>query len=304
MNKRIVVTGATGLVGRKLVNALTLRNNKVYIVSRSPEKIKTVLPKAAGAVSWDDENELVHQIELCDSIIHLSGENVMSQKWTDEHKKNVLDSRINTTKKLVDAIASTPSRPDSFINASAVGYYGLGNKINLTEDSPPGNNFLADVTKRWENEAVKVEPLLVRQVSLRIGIVLSTEGGALERMITPFKYFVGGPLGSGKQWFPWIHIDDLVNLFLFALNNENVSGPINAVAPESINMKEFCKKMGKVMHRPSLFKVPAPVLKFMFGEGADVILSGNNIIPKKALELGYEFEFDNTSAALNDLLKS
>lgn len=191
MNKRIVVTGATGLVGKKLVAALALRNNKVYVVSRSPEKIKTILPKAAGAVSWDDEDELLHQIELCDSIIHLSGENVMSQKWNDEHKKNILESRINTTKKLVDIIASTPSRPDSFICASAIGYYGLGSSGEFTEDSPPGNDFLAQVTNSWENEAAKVESLKVRRVSLRIGIVLSTEGGALERMIKPFKYFVG-----------------------------------------------------------------------------------------------------------------
>ncbi len=303
MNKRIVVTGATGLVGKKLVAALTLRNNKVYVVSRSPEKIKTILPKAAGAVSWDDEDELIHQIELCDSIIHLSGENVMTQKWNDEHKKNILESRINTTKKLVDIIASTPSRPDSFICASAIGYYGLGSSGEFTEDSPPGNDFLAQVTNSWENEAAKVESLKVRRVSLRIGIVLSTEGGALERMIKPFKYFVGGPLGSGKQWFPWIHINDLAELFVFASNSDHVSGAINAVAPEAIIMKDFCKNMGKVMHRPSLLKVPATVLKIMFGEGADVILSGNKILPKKTLEAGFEFKFDNSFAALNDLLK-
>ena len=303
MIKRIVVTGATGLVGKQLVHALTIRNNQVYVVSRSPERIKTILPKAAGAVSWDDEDELIRQIELCDSVVHLSGENVMSQKWSDEHKKNIFESRIKTTQRLVDIISNTPSRPESFICASAIGYYGLGRSGEFTEDSPPGNDFLAEVTKSWEVEAAKVIPAKVRHVSLRIGIVLSTEGGALERMITPFKFFIGGPLGSGSQWFPWIHIKDLAELFVFAINGEHVKGAINAVAPEAINMKDFCKNLGRVMRRPSLFHVPSAVLKIMYGEAADVILSGNKIIPQKTLETGYKFMFENSLDALNDLLK-
>ena len=303
MSKNILITGATGLIGNHLIDKLLERGDKISVISRSSEKAKAQLSGISDAASWDDETKILQLINDADSIVHLAGENVMSQRWNEEHKKNIYDSRINSTKKLVQLIEKTELKPESFICASAIGYYGTGHDKVCTEDSPPGDDFLAKVTKDWEAEAEKVEAAGVRRVSLRIGIVLSAEEGALAKMITPFKYFIGGPLGSGKQWFPWIHISDLADLFIYAINLGMLSGPFNAVSPGIVTMKKFCKTMGKVMSRPSLFKVPSPVIKLLYGEGANAVLSGNKIIPENTLVRGFNFTFKKHKDALKDLLE-
>jgi uncharacterized protein (TIGR01777 family) len=303
MSKNILITGATGLVGKNLIGKLVERGDKISVISRSAEKAKTQLSGISDAASWDDETKILQLINDADSVVHLAGENVMSQRWNEEHKKNIYDSRINTTKKLVQLIQKAESKPESLVCASAIGYYGTGRDKVCTEDAPPGDDFLAKVTKDWEAEAEKVEAADVRRVSLRIGIVLSVEEGALAKMIPPFKYFIGGPLGSGKQWFPWIHISDLADLFIYAINLSMFSGPFNAVSPGIVTMKEFCKTMGKVMSRPSLFKVPSPVIKLLYGEGANAVLSGNKIIPENTLVRGFNFTYKNHEDALKDLLQ-
>jgi len=225
----------------------------------------------------------------------------MSKSWTANHKKNIRSSRIKTTQKLVNLINKSVSKPESFICASAIGIYGTGSGKTFDEHSLAGNDFLANVTRDWENESEKVDQFGVRRINIRTGIVLSEKGGALKKMLPPFKFFLGWPLGSGKQYFPWIHIDDLVDLFIFSIDNKNVSGPINGVAPEQIIMKDFCKLLGKVMKRPSIFNVPSVMIK-LFGEGADAILSGNIIEPKKTLKLGYNFKYTSSKEALRNLL--
>ena len=193
-------------------------------------------------------------------------------------------------------------KPKVFISASAIGYYGNSEKL-VNEDSAPGKDFLAEVVNAWESEANKVESCGVRRVSIRTGIVLDTNEGALVPMISQFKFFAGGPIGSGEQWFPWIHIDDVVKIFLFAIDNQNVSGALNASSPNPLRMKEFCKTLGKVMHRPSLFKVPAFIIKIFFGEAADVLLNGVQVIPEKTIKAGYNFRFETAEEALKNLLK-
>jgi uncharacterized protein (TIGR01777 family) len=304
MSKNILITGATGLIGKRLFKVFLDRSDSVTIVSRSTEKAKTVLPNANKYLEWDFSSKLILPADLTniDAVIHLAGENVMARRWNDDHKKRIYDSRITSTKLLVDSFRHTDNKPKAFICASAVGYYGSSADMEFTEESKPGDNFLANVTKRWEEEAEKAEEMNIRTVSIRTGIVLSTEGGAFKKMLTPFKFFIGGPLGSGKQWFPWIHIDDLAGLFLLALDNSNVKGPINGTAPETLRMSEFCKIMGKVMHRPSMLKVPSFVLKILYGEGAGEILSGQKVIPKKAMDAGYNFKFANAEMAIKELL--
>jgi uncharacterized protein (TIGR01777 family) len=303
MDKNILITGATGLVGRNLIGKLIERGDKVFVISRSADKAKKQLAEISDAASWDDEEKIIQFINNADSIVNLAGENVMAQRWNEDHKKNIYDSRINTTAKLVQLIKRAESKPDSFVSASAVGYYGTGRNKECTEDAPPGDDFLAKVTMDWEAEAEKVESAGVRRVSLRIGIVLSTEDGALAKMITPFKYFIGGPLGSGKQWFPWIHISDLTDFFIYAINMNMLSGPFNAVSPGIVTMKEFCKTMGKVMSRPSFFNVPSFVIRLIFGEGAGAVLSGNKIIPENTLVRGFSFTYKHHEEALKNLLK-
>jgi hypothetical protein len=224
----------------------------------------------------------------------------MGKRWDSEHKKKILDSRVIGTRSIVDAIYKMENRPKVLVGASAVGYYGKSEK-QVDELSNGGTGFLADVVKAWECEAAKVEQLNVRRVNVRIGIVLDKNEGALAKLLTPFKFFIGGPLGSGKQWFPWIHVDDVVDLFLYSIDN-NINGVVNAVAPEIVRMNEFCSVLGKVMKRPSYFKVPEFILRVVIGEAAEEILSGANIYPKRTIELGYKFHYPNLKSALKEIL--
>ena len=305
MSKRIVVTGATGLIGKKLVSQLIHRGDEVIIFSRDKQKAKSIFPKAKECVEWNYKTPSIweNHLENCDAIIHLAGTNVFAKRWNDSFKKEILDSRAISTKNLVVAIGKSINKPSVFISASGVGYYANGNENILSENSPSGNDFLAHVCRVWEHESEKVEKLGLRRVSIRTGIVLSPEDGALKQMLTPFKLFIGGPLGNGKQWFPWLHIDDMVGIYLHALDNEKVSGPINAASPDIVRMKEFSKTLGKVLCRPSLFPVPKFVLKLFVGEAANVITASQKIKVDKILESGFAFKFENLGAALRDLLK-
>ncbi len=301
---KIIVTGATGLIGKKLTAKLLERGDEVTVFTRSVSKAKEKM-KADYFVEWNPMNisAWINHLEGKDAIVNLAGENIMSKRWNEKHKKNIFQSRLITTRALVNAMYHTQNKPSVFISASAIGYYGFTGDELITEESQPGTDFLAILTQKWEREAIDAEYFGVRRVSLRIGIVLDKTGGALAKMLTPFKFFVGGPIGTGKQWFSWIHIDDLVEFILFALDNKQIRGSFNLTSPEPVRMNEFAATLGKTIHRPSLFRVPESILKIILGEGAEYLLHGSKVIPAKTLAAGFEFNYTNLEDALRNLLK-
>lgn len=304
MKKNIIVTGATGFIGQKLTNKLLELNYNVTIFSRNTKKAKLLLPNAFDYVEW---NYLApelwkNKINNADTIIHLSGTNLFEKRWDNNFKKQILESRQTSTRNLVSAIKHSNNKPKVFISSSAIGIYGdRGNNI-LFENSQPGVDFLSRVCKVWESEAQIVENYGVRSVRVRTGLVLSSKEGALKQMLVPFKFFVGGSLGNGKQWLSWIHINDIINIYLKAIGDDKVTGSINAVSPNPVTMSEFATTLGKVLKRPSLFKVPKFILKIAIGEAANIITASQKVSPNKLLDLGYHFEFSNLEDALRNLI--
>lgn len=308
MPKTVVLTGGTGLIGKALTQALTARGDKVVLLVRNPEKAKSELPNLAGYYAWDamsEGGEWTTAMASADAVVHLAGTPVAA-RWNDEYKKQIYDSRIISTRNLVRTIAQSQAKPKVFVTASGVGYYGNQGYSNdepmLDESAPPAADFLAKVCIDWEKEAFEAEKFGVRAVAIRTGVVLSTKGGALEKMLTPFKLFAGGPLGSGKQWVSWIHIDDQVGLYLFAIDNEMVTGALNAVSPNPVQMQKLAETLGKVLSRPAIFPVPKAALELLFGEAASVIAEGQRVSPKRALELGFSFNYPTLEGALRDLI--
>jgi len=302
--KRIIITGATGLIGRQLSQKLSEAGNQIIVFTRNTDSAKKVLNKNYEYIEWDfkKNDKWIESVSSADVIVHLAGINLFAQRWNNKFKEEVIVSRKETTKSLVEAIKISDRKPGVFISASGVGYYGDGGEKELDENSPAGTDFLAEVCKIWESEAAKVEELGVRRVSVRTGIVLSKEDGALKRMLLPFKLFIGGPLGNGRQWFPWIHIEDIAGIYIHAIENGNLSGPVNGASPGICTMKEFAKTLGKVLNRPSLFQVPELALRIAIGEAAKVVLYGQKVSVKKLLDSGYKFKFPNLEEALKNLL--
>lgn len=307
MNKKIAITGATGLIGKKICELLQQRGDGIIIFSRSVEKAKRIFPSAEKIIRFDYSRNVFHEdlleaLTSCDAVIHLAGENIMAMRWTAEHKQKIFESRINSTRYLVNAINKISVKPEAFVCASAVGFYG-NPETEVNENFQRGKGFLADVTDEWEKASSDLDKINVRRVNIRTGMVLDKNEGALPKFLTPFKFFIGGPLGSGKQWLSWIHISDLANLFLFAVDNKNVSGIMNAVSPRPVTMKQFADTLGKVIKRPSFFRVPEFVLKTILGEASETVIGGVKVIPKKILSSGFKFEYENLKTALYDLLK-
>ncbi len=304
MNKKMIVTGATGLIGRNICGKLIQRGDDVIVFSRNVEEAKNIIKDAKEYVQWDYTKPTTwgKKIDGVDAVIHLAGASVNDHRWNDKYKKSIYESRIDSTNQLVTAISKSAKKPEVFICSSAVGYYGDSGNTILTEVNNAGNDFLSYVCKAWEKEASTVIKYGVRNVNIRTGIVLSKNGGALVQMLLPFKLFIGGPLGSGKQWFPWIHIEDIVNLYLFALDNHRVSGVINGTAPKPVQMKEFAKSIGHILKRPSIFPVPKFIIKFLFGEMEVAILGSQRAVPQKAIDLGYKFLFEDVKSALKNIL--
>lgn len=305
MSKRIIVTGATGLIGRKLVNALLQRGDNAVVFSRSVNKAKNIFPNSIELVEWDYlKPELwKSKLENSDAVIHLAGINLFAKRWSNDFKKTVLESRKLSTNNLVEAIKSVAKKPEVFISASGIGYYGDCGEAVLHETSPKGNDFLADVCDVWESEAQKIGDYGIRNIQIRTGLVLSPEDGVLKQMLLPFKLYIGGPLGNGRQWWSWLHIDDIVDIYLYALDNSQLHGPLNAASPNPVRMKEFASTFGKVLRRPSLFPVPKFVLKIVIGETAEVVTASQRVDVKKLFESGYKFGFEKLEDALRDLLK-
>ncbi len=304
MAKRIVITGASGLIGHNLCRTLISRGDEVSIFTRDINKTKNIITGVKEYIEWDYNKpaEWKDYLKNKDAVIHLAGANLSGKRWTEDYKKKILKSREISTKNLAGAISSLNEKPSLFICASGVNYYGDSGNHALAEDSNAGSDFLAKVCEIWEDEAAKVEKAGVRRISIRTGVVLSINDGALKKMLLPFKFFIGGPLGNGGQWFPWIHIEDIINIYCYCLDNISLNGVVNACAPDPVTMNEFAKTLGKVMHRPSLFRVPKFVLRLAVGEVTESITASMKVIPQKLLEDGFKFKFGNLRDALTDLV--
>ncbi|MCW3038180.1 MAG: hypothetical protein JWM31_85 [Solirubrobacterales bacterium] len=296
----VTLTGATGLIGQRLVATLKDRGDQVTVLSRNAEKASQML--GVEAVTWDALNEPAPTEALAgrEAVVHLAGEPV-AQRWNAARKQAILDSRETGTRNLVAGIEAASPRPEALISSSAVGYYGKHGDERVPEDSPAGDDFLADVCVRWEREADKAAELGVRVAHIRTGVVLDKTGGALATMLPPFKAGVGGPVAGGRQYIPWIHLDDIVGLYLAAIDGE-WSGPYNGSAPEPVTNKEFSKRLGKALHRPAFSPVPAFAIKLLYGEMAEIVTEGQRAVPKRALAEGYAFKYADLDQALASAL--
>jgi uncharacterized protein (TIGR01777 family) len=299
---KILVTGATGLIGRSICGALMGEGHEVVGLSRSPEKAKGLA--VAEAFKWEPQSGRPPEQALngVDAVIHLAGEPIAARRWTEEQKKSIRDSRIISTRNLVNSFRLKGAKPAVLISGSAIGYYGNRGDEELYESSAPGQGFMSKVCQDWEAEAEQARYLGIRVVQLRTGVVLSEEGGALQKMLTPFKFGLGGPLGSGRQWFSWIHIDDITGILRHALVTPSVSGPVNGTAPEPVTNAEFTRQLGRVLRRPAFLPVPKFGLQALMGEMSEVLLGSQRVIPKAALAAGYEFLYPALAPALADLL--
>jgi uncharacterized protein (TIGR01777 family) len=316
---RILITGGTGLIGRALTASLAAEGHEVIVLTRNPDRAGS-LPEGARPVGWDAEThegwgELLaaepgEGVEGGTGIVHLAGESVAGGRWTEARKRAIRDSRLVSTRAVAAAVVAAAQTaracggepPRCLLQASAVGYYGDRGDEVLTEASDPGEDFLAGLSKEWEAASAPVEALGVRRVLLRTGVVLAEEGGALPRMALPFKMFLGGPLGDGRQWVPWIHRSDQVGAIRFLLNRDDATGPYNLTAPHPVTQRELCRTLARVLHRPSLFPVPRGMLRLVLGEMADVVLASQRVMPQRLEEAGYPFRHPDLGGALEDLL--
>jgi uncharacterized protein len=305
---RVTVTGATGLIGTALVAALRDRGAQVTVLSRDPERAQARLGStgqpALEAVRWEPMSEPAPAMALAgrDAVVHLTGEN-LAQRWTTTAKQAIRESRVTGTRNLIEGLAGAEARPNTLVSGSAIGYYGPHGEEPLDEDAPPGAGFLAGVCAAWEREADRARELGMRVVLLRTGVVLDAGGGALARMLTPFRLGVGGPIAGGRQYMSWIHTEDIVGLTLAALEDERFSGPINATAPEPVSNRDFSRALGKALRRPYLLPLPALAMRMLYGEMSQVITTGARVLPAKPLVLGYRFRHPRLEEALRAALE-
>ncbi|MEB3357523.1 MAG: TIGR01777 family oxidoreductase [Synechococcales bacterium] len=302
---KIAITGATGFVGSRLVERLQGDGHSVLVLTRNVERARRIFPERAfpqvQIVEYNPTQSGPWQQSLsgCSGVVNLAGEPIAEGRWTVERKRAILESRQTGTQKIVEAIAMAAEKPSVLVNASAVGYYGTSETATFEETSPPGNDFLAQVCQRWEEAAQAVRETGTRLVILRTGIVLG-QGGAIARMLTPFQLFAGGPIGSGRQWFSWIHREDMVSLILKALNDPQMDGVYNATAPNPVRMAELCNALGKAMHRPSWLPVPDFALELLMGDAAKVVLEGQRVLPKRTQEeAGFDYQYKTVEPALD-----
>jgi uncharacterized protein (TIGR01777 family) len=297
---QVVVTGATGTLGREVVGALLDRGDSVTVLSRDAARAKETLGDAVTALEWklpQQEPPPAEAFAGADAVVHLLGEPI-AQRWSDSVKREIRDSRVLATRNLVAALATAEPRPRVLVSQSAIGWYGDRGDEIVDESEPAADDFLAEVVDAWEHEARQAEGLGIRVVLTRTGVVLSESGGALEKMLPPFKLGVGGPVAGGKQYVPWVHTDDVVGSLLFALDNDSATGPINVTAPDPVTNKELSKALGHVLHRPAFAPVPGFAVKLLYGEMAIIVTTGARAVPKRLQELGYEFRRPDLEAAL------
>lgn len=302
--KRVVITGATGLIGKKLVAELASKGYQVVSLSREPAQARRILPETAECVGWttNPEDAWTAALEGALGVVHLAGAPLMGARWSASYKATIRQSRVLSTQALVKALALQAVKPQVLISGSAVGYYGSSTSAALDEEAVGGTDFLSEVCQAWEKEAFQAVEMGIRVVCLRTGVVLDRTEGALPKMALPFKLGCGGPILPGTQWLSWIHIDDMVGLISWALEDERVTGPLNATAPEPLTNRDFMAQLGQAMGRPAWLPVPGLALRMVLGEAADLLSTGQRVLPTKAQRLGYEFKYSNVAAALRHLL--
>ena len=305
---QLLLTGCTGFIGKELIPLLIKEGHKLTILSRqSKENLKTIANisnvkiiqmNPSESSSWNNE-EIQNSLKSCEGVINLAGEPIAEKRWTEEHCKKITNSRLKTTKNLINNLLNLKKSPKILINASAIGFYGSHSKTEFTEENISGNDYLANLCNEWESIA-KSKPKATRLLIIRIGIVLAKDGGALGKMLPIFRSGLGGPIGDGKQWMSWIHRTDLCNLINESIKNSSWSGVLNGVAPNPVRMNEFANSLGKVLGRPSLLAVPGPILKLILGDGARVVLEGQNVQSHRLRKLKFQFIFPT----INDAFKA
>lgn len=291
------------MIGRFLALELCNRGEEVYVYSRKKQLPALLENTEIFLVSSQEPTE--YNLDGLDVIVNLAGDPIVGSRWTDAKKSQIRSSRVDYTKKLVEKLSHTQKKPKLLINGSAIGYYGLfqdGSIVHKENSSPNTNDYLSNLCIEWEKEALEAEKLGIRVVLLRTGIVLSAEGGALQQMLLPFKLFVGGPIASGKQFTSWIHIDDMIKAIIFLMDDPNASGAYNLTAPIPVSNEKFSKTLAKTLSRPNLFRVPSFALDLMFGQGSTILIQGQNVVPQKLLDSGFEFQYKELETALKNLL--
>ncbi|MCW6052382.1 TIGR01777 family oxidoreductase [Lyngbya sp. CCAP 1446/10] len=304
---KVAIAGATGFVGSRLVEKLQAAGHQVVVLSRDAAKAGRVFPASAYpnlevvAYTPAESGDWQNSIAGCDAVVNLAGVPIAEERWTEARQQAILDSRKLTTEKLVEAIVNANPKPSVFVSASAIGYYGTSETAEFDENSPAGNDFLATVCKEWEAAAQPAKNAGTRLAILRLGIVLGM-GGALAKMLPAFKLFAGGPIGTGKQWFSWVHREDVVDLILYTLQNPQVEGVLNATAPNPVRMNELCETLGAVLSRPSWLPVPSFALELLLGDGAKVVLEGQKVLPQQTLASGFKYQYPTLKLALEEIL--
>ena len=308
---QVIITGGTGFIGGHLARSLSADGHEVIVLTRNPDKHVGDLPQSIRLAKWDartgsDWDQLITADTV---IVNLAGEPIegvgfIPARWTSERRRRILESRVNAGKAVVSAVENAPAKPQALLQASAVGYYGFHEDEIITEDSPPGSDFLADVCVQWEQSSSLVESMGVRRAVLRTGLPLDPKDGVMPRLVLPFRLFAGGPLGSGNQWYSWIHIADEVGAIRYLMNGAALSGPFNLTSPNPAKNKDLAKTLGRVLQRPSFLPVPGFALRLVFGDVIDLALKGQRVIPERLLKVGYTFKFPELEAALHDLLEN
>lgn len=300
---RIVITGGTGLIGNALAREMGSAGHEVVVLTRDPARSGT-LPPGTRAVRWDGRTagDWAKLLDGDTVIVHLAGDAIAVGRWTDEKKRRIRESRVESGRAVLEGVRQAKSKPRALLQGSAVGYYGDAGDEVVTESHPPGDDFLARVCVEWEASTAEVTSFGVRRPLLRTGIVLSGQGGALPRMALPFRMLAGGPLGNGRQWLPWIHEADEVGAIRFLIEREDADGPFNLTAPAPLPNRDFSRALGEALHRPSFAPAPGFALRLLLGEMADALLHGQRAVPRKLLDLGYVFRYPDALAALRSLL--
>lgn len=298
---RILIAGGTGFIGSQLTEKLVQEQHDLFVLTRNPERNTNT--KQVTYIEWLRKGTKPEkQLPSIDAVINLAGESLNSGRWNEKRKQAIMNSRIQSTRELIRIIQNLPEPPGVLIQASAIGYYGTSSDETFTENhAESGNDFLADVVTRWEEEAKKADSLL-RTVIIRFGVVLGNKGGALPKMVLPYKWFIGGKVGTGRQWVSWIHVDDLVNLIDFSMKNSQVRGVLNGTAPSPVRNEEFGKTIGQLLHRPHWMPVPSFALRVLFGEMSLLLLEGQKVLPEKAMDYGFSFTYPKLDQALESIL--
>ena len=301
---RVLITGGTGFIGRELAASLAGDGHTAVLLSRSAAQV-TGLPAGVRAERWDGRTDegWSSLADGADAIVNLAGENIGVGRWTTERKERIRQSRLNAGRAVVETVTRVTRKPRVVVQASAVGYYGPHGPEQIPEETPAGQDFLAQVCRDWEASTVPVEALGVRRAVIRTGVALSKRGGALPRMMLPFRFFVGGRLGNGRQWVPWIHMRDEVRAIRFLIENESSSGAFNLTAPHPVTNAEFAHTLGRELGRPSFMPAPAFALRTLFGEMATILLDGQRAVSQRLVQVGFDFEFPELGPALRDLLR-